>query len=82
MAIDTRDKRASAVGVGLAVLSLLPTANSAVSAADRLFFSWLYAGIAAAAPSGEHILSAVVAIRQTATANIAIRQTASAEVEI
>jgi hypothetical protein len=35
MAVDTKDKRASAIGCGLLCLTLLPVADGAVSALDR-----------------------------------------------
>ena len=84
MAIDTRAKRSSAIGVGLPVPSMLPDADGTVVATDRQWLTWLYSGIAAAVPvdAYEQIYSALVAIRQTANANVAIRQTMTAEAEI
>lgn len=84
MAIDTRAKRSSAIGVGVPVPSTLPDADGTVAATDRQWLAWLYSGIAAAAPvdAYEQIYSALVAIRQTASANVAIRQTMTSAVEL
>jgi hypothetical protein len=49
MAIDTREKRASAGAWFLDMLA--PNPDSAISAADRLQISGLYSGIAAASPT-------------------------------
>jgi len=80
MAVDSKAKRMSCIGVGLPVPSLLPVADSSVSAADRLHLSWLYAGIEAQV--GKLIVSAIVKIRLIASQAVAFRQTASAEVEL
>lgn len=48
MALDTRNKRASAIGAGLAFLVMLPAPDGTVAAADRIHATGLYAGIAAA----------------------------------
>lgn len=51
MAIDTRDKRASAIGIGLP-FRVLPLPDASVSAEDRLHLAHLYRGIASAAIEG------------------------------
>jgi hypothetical protein len=50
MAVDTRNKRASVLGLTLAALVVLPAPNGSVSAPDRLQVSANYAGIAADSP--------------------------------
>jgi hypothetical protein len=47
MAVDTRNKRASVLGLTLAALVVLPAPNGSVSSADRLQVSANYSGIAA-----------------------------------
>ena len=51
MAIDTRDKRASAIMPGMPWRGLLPVADSGVNAGDRQQVAFLYRGIAADAPA-------------------------------
>ena len=48
MAIDTRDKRGSVIGLGL--VSVLPLANSDIDQADRQQTVHMYSGILADAP--------------------------------
>jgi len=50
MAIDTRDKRASAFRTCGVFIPHLPAPNGAVTAPDRKFVGWTYSGIAAGAP--------------------------------
>lgn len=45
MALDTRNKRASAVGVTLAALVMLPAPDASIVVADRQQVSACYAGI-------------------------------------
>jgi hypothetical protein len=84
MAIDTRAKRSSVIGVGLPVPSLLPTVDGTIAASDRQWLAWLYSGIAASVPvdAYEQVYSAIVRIRRTAGATVAIRQTMTATVEL
>lgn len=51
MAVDTRDKRASCLGLALSVPSLRPNPDGAMGTADRLVLLFCYAGVAAAAPA-------------------------------
>lgn len=51
MAIDTRNKRASALGFGLVCLLQLPLADGTIDAADRQQMSSAYSGIAATGSS-------------------------------
>lgn len=46
MAIDSRDKRQSVIGVTLPVPSVLPTADSSVDEFDRRQLVWLYQALA------------------------------------
>ena len=66
MAIDSKAKRISCIGIGLPVPSLLPVANSSISAEDRMHLSWLYAYNFTVS----YILSAIVKIRITATGDV------------
>lgn len=50
MAIDTANKRASAIGVG-SPFRVLPTPSGSIGAEDRLHLAFLYRGIAAANPN-------------------------------
>jgi hypothetical protein len=50
MAIDTRNKRHSAINVGLPYRGVLPNPDAAITAPDRLTVAFLYNGIAADAP--------------------------------
>ncbi len=45
MAIDTRERRASLIGLGLPGLAVAPLPDGAVSEADRAQLGWLYAGL-------------------------------------
>ena len=49
MAVDTRDKRASILGLGLASLLVLPAPGS-IDQPDRQHVAYCYRGIAASAP--------------------------------
>ena len=51
MAIDSRDKRASVLGLVLGLGRVQPLADGALGAADRLHLAGLYRGIAAATPT-------------------------------
>lgn len=46
MALDTRNKRASALGLTLAALRVGPTPDGTLGTADRLHAAYLYSGIA------------------------------------
>ena len=49
MAVDTRDKRASAVGILLPWHHMLPLADTTIDQGDRQQTAWSYRGILAAA---------------------------------
>lgn len=49
MAVDTRNKRASCLGLELAFRLVLPNPDGTVDSSDRLQCSYCYAGIATAA---------------------------------
>lgn len=51
MAVDTRDKRSSVVGITLPVPQVVPNPDASIDAADRQHVAWAYSGIAAAAPA-------------------------------
>ena len=83
MAVDSQAKRMSCIGLGLAVPSLLPVADSSVSAPDRLHLCWLYSGIAAAAAVvADYLFDGDVAVRLTADGNVALRLTADGNAAI
>lgn len=50
MAIDTRNKRASAIGIGLPWRAAYPLADGTIDQADRQHVALLYAGILASTP--------------------------------
>jgi hypothetical protein len=50
MAIDTRNRRASMMGLGLTALLVLPTSDGTIEASDRQHFLGLYSGLALAPP--------------------------------
>jgi hypothetical protein len=47
MAVDTRSKRASVLGIGLAAALTLPLSDGAVGQPDRQHVAFCYAGLAA-----------------------------------
>lgn len=51
MALDTRDKRDSAIHIGLPWRARFPVPDGSINAGDRLHFARLYRGIAAATPT-------------------------------
>ena len=51
MAVDTRDKRFSIMGLGQPTPSVLPLPDGAIDTSDRSFFIFLYSGIALGAGS-------------------------------
>ena len=51
MAVDTKNKRMSVIGLALPVPSMLPDSDGTIAIADRLHLLWLYSGIAAATPT-------------------------------
>ena len=81
MAIDTKNKRMSVIGLALPVPSMLPDSDGTIAIADRLHLLWLYSGIAAATPA-VFVVSAIVKIRALASMAVKIRETASAEVDV
>lgn len=50
MAVDTRNKRASVLGIGLAFRLVLPAPDASVDTADRAHVAYSYAGLAADSP--------------------------------
>lgn len=50
MPVDTRNKRASVLGLGLASLLVLPAPDATVHAVDRPHVAYSYSGLAAEAP--------------------------------
>lgn len=51
MAIDTRNRRASILGIGLAAALVLPLADGGITAPDREQITFTYCGIAAGSPT-------------------------------
>lgn len=70
MAVDTRSKRASVLGVGLISALTLPLSDGSVDQADRQHVAFCYAGISASAaytvPEGELTITSRIAIRTLA----------------
>jgi len=81
MAVDTKNKRMSVIGLALPVPSMLPDSDGTIGVSDRLHLLWLYSGIAATTPA-KFIVSATVKIRALASMALTIRSTASAEVDV
>lgn len=52
MAVDTRDKRSSCIGIDGAYRFVLPNPDGTVGQPDRQHTAFKYSGIAAAAPGG------------------------------
>lgn len=50
MALDSRNRRASALACGLAFLAVLPAPGSGIAQPERQQAAYVYAGILAAAP--------------------------------
>lgn len=50
MALDTRDKRLSALGRSLPFLTVYPIPDGTIDAGDRLQLAWLYRGFADTPP--------------------------------
>jgi hypothetical protein len=46
MAVNTRDRRMSMIGIGQPVPSVLPNPDGTIGTQDRAMFIWLYHGIA------------------------------------
>lgn len=46
MAVDTRDRRFSMIGIAMPVPSMLPNPDGTIGTQDRAMLLWLYAGIA------------------------------------
>ena len=59
MAVDTRDKRMSIMGVSLPWRGVFPLADGTIGTADRLIFPYSYSGIAASPPAA---VSAVLGV--------------------
>lgn len=51
MALDTRNKRASAIGYDMPFLHVYPNPDGAITALDRQQIAWKYSGIAASPPT-------------------------------
>ena len=79
MAVDTRNKRASVLGVAMAVTLVLPAPDGAVAAADQNHTAYSYAGITADNPvptlAAQTCLS-ITALRTSAVSVSAARTSA------
>ena len=56
MAIDTRSRRASVLGVAVAVALTLPLADGSVSTENRAHVAFCYAGLAGPAASADTVV--------------------------
>lgn len=65
MAVDTRDKRFSMLGLGMPPRLVLPNPNGSIDQGDRQQFAYSYRGIAFGAPS----LAVILAIATYAELN-------------
>jgi hypothetical protein len=68
--MDTRNKRASALGFALAALVILPAPDGAIAQADRQQVSFSYAGISAGALS-------VLNLHESTTSSLMVDRTTS-----
>ena len=59
MAVDTRNKRASCLGIDGITRQVFPNPDGAIGQPDRQHVAYKYAGIAASAPGGGIILAAL-----------------------
>lgn len=74
MAVDTRNKRASCLGLAFAAALVLPAPDGAIDAADRQQTAYCYAGIAAAPPTPTPPTPAVEPVPEpTTTSGAAVR---------
>lgn len=70
MAVDTRNKRASVLGIALAVTLTLPVADGAIAAADRQSLAYCYGGFTPAI-SVTWVMVRVVDVAWTVAAGLA-----------
>lgn len=63
-AIDTRDKRSSAIHVGLPWRCQYPVADGTIGQADRQHTAWLYSGVLAEEPETGSPITSICTIGQ------------------
>ena len=78
MAVDTRNKRMSMIGLGIPVPSVLPDPDGTISSSDRAQFLWLYSGIAIA-PIVRKIIEFVVYLHKRTVTTILNSRTIGAK---
>lgn len=75
MAVDTRNKRASILGIGLAAALVLPSPDGSVDAPDRPHVSFTYVGFTIEAPEALPSFTYTAEWRTTATYSATWQQT-------
>lgn len=80
MAVDTRDKRASCLGLVYPSRAALPYRDGAISQADRQHLTWVYRGITAAAPIG--IARLAVTLSEVSRLDVTLSQTPRLDVTL
>ena len=70
MAVDTRSKRASVLGIGLAAALTLPLVDGTVAQADRQHVAFAYAGLIAGSPITSVAAMATAYRTNTVTATV------------
>ena len=83
MALDSRSKRASSVGLGLLFVLAPPSPDGALAQGDRQHIAASYAGVLAAAPvlGSSDLVQVAVAIRRSVTAASKFTRTINLTVE-
>lgn len=79
MAVDTRNKRFSLLGLAVPILLVLPAPDAAINQADRQQLAYCYAGIAADSPVvvENDVVNAECAFARTVTCEATFARTAS-----
>lgn len=70
MAVDTRNKRASSIGLGLDSLRVRPNPDGTISRADRLHLTWLYSGSDQEGSMSADILPATLYIKRAVSVTL------------
>jgi hypothetical protein len=77
MALDTRNKRGSALNVGSPWRGILPEPDGAISLGDRQTVVFLYAGIEAGAGSESPVFELIVYVQMPASLSKTVQMPAS-----
>ncbi len=80
MAVDTRNKRASTIGIFLPVPSVLPNADGSIEDGDRFQVSWAYSGLEIALASYGTVLMGFVTLNVSPNGDVKLRSTMNGDV--